>query len=450
MDHLALPLENLHKACGEFITDGGSRVLYVPVDDELAAGAKALVTALEWHPENRRFVVLLDPGHGPKDEGWAERTATLRAAYEAIADAHQLEAVGLPELPAAEASVDLRLAFAKTLASVVTALAPDGETEAEGLLIVLAPDAVHDPRAFARAWREMVAAPTLAHVKWIWLHRLEGRESPCAQISDAMGTEVVTRPCRIDRELQRREVDQMLDRMRGALSAAGPLPGGPTGARPRVPAPPHPSDPPVVPVTMAAAASVAFADAVLATAQALRRGRVEDALPALRDARDACMSEGRVPEAVEVELLLATLGATLLRGKGQLHDQVKGLFASAARRAEAAGIQAQAANVWLMFGCAAMAQGDLEAAVGAFLQSAQRAEQARVPLVRFHALRLAGEMAESARLVAKTRELWEAALQTAAAVPDAEAEAVGLAPAAAELRERLGGLKAPRPARAAG
>lgn len=450
MDHLALPLEDLHKACGEFLVDGEAKVLYVPVDDELADGAKALVTALEWHPENRRFVIVLEAGHAPKAEGWSERTHALRAAYERIVDAHQAEAIGLPDLPAAEPSQDPRLAFAKTLVCVATPLGPDGNTEAEGLLVVLAPNSVEDARAFARSWREMIAAPTLASVKWLWLHRLEADETPFAQVSEALGSAAVTRPCRIDRELQRREVDEMLARMRAALSSAASLAGGATGARPRVPPPAHPGDPPSADVALAATSAPAFVDAVLGTAQALRRGDTEAALPVLRSARDACLSDGRASEAVELELLLATLAATVLPGKGQVHEQVKGLFANAARRAEAAGLHAQAANVWLMFGCAAMAQQDLEAAVGAFLQSAEGAEHARVPLVCFHALRFAGEMADSARLSTKARELWEAALQTVAVLPEAEVEALGLTGAAAELKERLGRLTAQRPARAAG
>jgi hypothetical protein len=450
MDHLALPLEDLHRTCGEFLVDSEAKVLYVPVDDELADGAKTLVTALEWHPENRRFVFVIEAGHAPKAEGWPERTDALRAAYERIVDAHQAEAIGLPELPAAEPSEDPRLTFAKTLVSVAAPLGPDGDTEAEGVLVVLAPNSVEDVRAFARSWREMIAAPTLASVKWLWLHRLEADETPFVQVSDALGTTVVTRPCRIDRELQRREVDEMLARMRGAISSAAFLPGGATGARPRLAPPPHQSDPPSAAVALAATSAPAFLDAILATAQALRRGDTEAALPALRSARDACLSDGRVPEAVELELLLATLAATVLRGKGQLHEQVKGLFANAARRVEAAGLHAQAANVWLMFGCAAMAQQDLEAAVSAFLQSAENAEHGKVPLVRFHALRFAGEMADSARLSAKARELWEAALQTVAALPEAEAEALDLIAAAAELSERLDRLKAQSPARAAG
>jgi tetratricopeptide (TPR) repeat protein len=450
MDHLAIQLEALHKACGAFLVDGDAKVLYVPVDDELADGAKALVTALEWHPENRRFVFVLEAGHGPKAEGWTERTEELRETYERIVEAHQAEAVGLPELPASEPAEDARLTFAKTLVSVAAPLGPEGDTEAQGLLVVIAPTTVENPRAFARAWREMMGAPTLASVKWIWLHRLEVDDVPLAQVGELMGTAVVTRPCLVDRELQRREVDGMLARMRAAISAGAPLPGGATGARPRVAAPPHPSDPPLATVSVDATPPTVFADAILATAQALRRGDTAEALPGLRTARDACLSGGRVSEAVELELLLATLAATVLRSKGQLHEQVKALFANAARRAEAAGLHAQAANVWLMFGCAAMAQQDLEAAVSSFLQSADRAEQAQVPLVRFHALRFAGEMADSARLSAKARELWEAALQTVASLPEAEAEAVGLTAAAAELKERLGRLKAERPARAAG
>jgi hypothetical protein len=65
------------------------------------------------------------------------------------------------------------------------------------------------------------------------------------------------------------------------------------------------------------------------------------------------------------------------------------------------------------------------------MRAAASAAQARIPLLQFHALRLAGEVALEANLRSKAQSLWREAMELAAAVP--EAEAGGLTESVEEL-----------------
>src|SRR3954452_15852685 len=100
MDHLRQPLQALHARAGAFVADGDARLLYVPADAELAEAALRLVGGVEWHPDNRRPVLLLTTPFSAAAPGWAARTEALRAEYQRYQDAFDRQALGLPALPA--------------------------------------------------------------------------------------------------------------------------------------------------------------------------------------------------------------------------------------------------------------------------------------------------------------------------------------------------------------
>ncbi|MDX2087890.1 MAG: hypothetical protein SFX73_08570 [Kofleriaceae bacterium] len=444
MDHLAQPLERLFAAAGAFVGGADARLLYVPVDDELFDGARDVAASLEWHPDNTRPLVLLRTAYAPRSAGWEERTAELRDAYERLANAFQEKAVNVPELPTPDdPSAAPVTTFGRTLVTAAQPFAPGEDTDTDGLLVVLAPESLDDAVRLLRELRDVVSAPPLLATQWILLHRLGGAEPVDA--GAALGIPVEVHGCRVDRALQAREMDALVTRMRAAAQSGANL-GPPGGARPRIVPPPHPADPiGEAPLEVAAAAPhPLFLDAVLATAQALRRGAAPDAFEPLRRACEACVATGRVREAVDLEVLLASIAAGVLTKKGELHPQVKAVFASAGARAEAAGLKAESAVAHLMFGCAAMAQQDGETAIRAFVTAATAAEEAKLPAVRFQSLRLAGDMAASAGLDERARAFWTDALETYRTMPEVEAEAFGLVDAARELEPKVapGGEKA--------
>jgi hypothetical protein len=67
------------------------------------------------------------------------------------------------------------------------------------------------------------------------------------------------------------------------------------------------------------------------------------------------------------------------------------------------------------------------------MRAAALAGQALIPLLRFHALRMAGELALESNLRSKAQTLWREALEVAAAIPPVEADAGGLTASAEEL-----------------
>jgi hypothetical protein len=167
--------------------------------------------------------------------------------------------------------------------------------------------------------------------------------------------------------------------------------------------------------------------------QALRAGKPEDALPCLRRARDACTAAGDLAGAVDMDVLLGTVGAEVASRKGTPREPVLTLLENAARRAEEAALFPQAAKTSLILGCFARLAKDGERAGRAFMRAAAQAAQARIPLLQFHALRMAGEVALEANLRGKAQALWQEALATAGTVPVVEADAGGLTASAQEL-----------------
>jgi len=132
-----------------------------------------------------------------------------------------------------------------------------------------------------------------------------------------------------------------------------------------------------------------------------------------------------------MDVMLATIAAEVASRKGTPREPVLTALESAARRAEEAALFPQAARTSLILGCLARLAKDGERAGRAFMRAAASAAQARIPLLQFHALRLAGEVALEANLRSKAQSLWREAMELAAAVP--EAEAGGLTESVEEL-----------------
>src|SRR4051812_35962298 len=118
MDHLAQPLEELHARASQFVADPEARVLYVPVDDELFDGARDLLAALEWHPENRGPFFELGTPFGPKDPGWTARTSALETAYGEQVVGFDRAAITLPSVGPPNPALDPIAAFAVYLAAI--------------------------------------------------------------------------------------------------------------------------------------------------------------------------------------------------------------------------------------------------------------------------------------------------------------------------------------------
>lgn len=428
MDHLARPLEELQARASQFVASDEARVLYLAVDEELAEAARELVVALEWHPENRGPLFTLTVPFIGKNPGWPERQEALRLAYQAQAIAYDHRAIGLPPLQAVDPQAPPQLAFAASLAAVAKAFTGK-EVEARGILVVLAPGHTPEAPRLAQAVAELAAIPALAKVRWIWLDPLAPAEVVNPEIATRLGGEAWLASCRIDRAAQKQETDGLVA---GLLAAAGgaSLPGA---ARPRMAPPPHPSDVPAPQQPLAPPAAAGFVAPLLLAVQALRAGKPDAAFDSLQQARDTCLAAGSTAEAVDMELLLGTVGAEVAARRGASREPVLTMLENATRRAEQAGLHAQAAKAGLVLGCFARLSREAEQAGRAFVRGAGFAAKAGLPLLQFHALRLAGEVALEAGLRPRTQALWKEALDLARSVPSIEAAATGLTASVDEL-----------------
>jgi hypothetical protein len=230
----------------------------------------------------------------------------------------------------------------------------------------------------------------------------------------------------VDRAAQKAETDGLLAGMLASVATGG-LPGV---ARPKVAPPPHPADPPPAQAPGPDGVPPGFLSGLLEGIQALRAGKPADALPCLRRARDACTAAGDAAGAVDVDVLLATVGAEVAARHGTPREPILAMLEASSRRAEEAGLLAQAAKSALVLGCLARLAKEGERAGRAFMRAAATAAQAEIPLLQFHALRLAGELALESNLRGKAQALWREALELAAA----EGDATGLAASADDLR----------------
>jgi len=269
MNHLIAPLEELRAEALAWLADETSRLLHVGVDPELVDGARALLGALEWAPDNRRPIFALKAA-GP----WDERVAELRAIYEARAAAWARAGITLPALseePAGAAGVGT---FAARLSQVARVFDDPGLGTC-GIVVVAARG--------AGALDPLAAAPALGRARWILLDTDDGAGAFA---------------CRIDRAAQRRELDDLLGAMIADVGAGRA--GAPGAAHPPALVPPHPSDPPRV----EAGGGPAHVRPLLLAIQALRREGREAALPFLREARDRAQAAGLGAEAAQMEVLL--------------------------------------------------------------------------------------------------------------------------------------------------
>jgi hypothetical protein len=416
MDYLAAPLEALRARAMEWLIREEVRLLRVPVDPELHEGARTILASLEWAPDNRRALFELTRGE------WGECRHELRELYDGQVVAFECASVQLPPLPESIPTTDPVVAFAAD-ASRISEVFSEPDLGTVGIIVVLVGDRTPDPGI-------LVGAPGLDRVRWIWLGAPEdGADSPLAW----------TVRCRIDPAAQKRETDSLLTGVIAAVAAGAP--GSPAGARPKMPPPPHPADPAGAGAVMPAP----YLHPMLLGIEALRASELERAQRCFRDARDAALSAGSAADAAEMEILAGAAGAQLALAKGAPIAPAASMLDAAAKRAEGAGLLALAAKAKLVEGTLAQAAGQIEAAARSLLAAAELAHRGGNSVLRFHALRLAGDLAAGAALNTRAADLWTEALNIVKELDPIEAQSSGLAAAAAEIERARAALRAPAP-----
>ncbi|XXX75225.1 hypothetical protein WMF30_47010 [Sorangium sp. So ce134] len=149
-------IHDIARALSAIFTGERARLLHVIVPAHVHGHTLALLRALgEAGPAPRPVWVLADPVYGPS-RGWAARERSL--ARELGAPATEAPAA-TPEAGPLREPLD---AFAGALAAHLAARAPDGTA-----VVVLSPQHIDDPRAYARDLLWLAQRPELALVRWV-------------------------------------------------------------------------------------------------------------------------------------------------------------------------------------------------------------------------------------------------------------------------------------------
>ena len=434
MDSFAKPLRALAEDAAWFARQKALRVLHVVTASDLRDSVLDVVMGQEFHADNHSPFLRLEDAYSAESRGWEARALRVREQHGARREAMAKEGLSLPALPPPSPEKgDAVAAFAVLLRQVVEArCAP-----LEGLVVVLAPTRMEEPREWQRELRLLLEAPKLADVRWVVV---DLDRSSLGSIVETLGAKALSNTCRVDEEALQAELARMLDGA-GAASPGAPGPAQVGAAWPRgvVPPPrkgkPAPSPGQVeaalkeagIAPGMAGEAGRQLRQKVLLAAQALRQKKV-DAIRLQREARDLCVEAGLRRESVLMELILASYLAHL----GQPAKAIE-QYEAAFVRAQQEQLPQQAAQAQLAIGALHFLARKQEAAAAAYVRGAECAKEAGVALLAIEGYRLAGQAWADMGKAPQATQAWRSALAVAETAPEAEVKASSAAETARAL-----------------
>ncbi len=434
MESYAAPIRELARSLQWFARAVEVRCLQVTTEADLRKAVITLVAAQELHPDNRAPFFVLEESFTRDDDGWSARVDRLRAHHAARQKAFAKEGVALADLPPRPEGAQPAADFAAQLAQ----LAAVKVAWSDGLVAVLAPARVDAPEAWSALVEQLVAAPALAAVRWVFVDVDAPAVGPWL---DALGDRAMRVRCAVDGAAAQRDFGAMLDAMEAAPEGvSGPARTG--AAWPRGVVPPSRVEYPVatpaeIEATLAAAGVALPAAAkvgpalgvkVLRASQAMRQRRDADAVRLQREARDLCFEHGLVRDGVVMELILASFLVPMER-----RSEARDVYAQAAARADARGFADLSAQAHLAMAALYVLDRRRDDAYAAYYLGAQRAQEADLKVLAIEGWRMAGQLRLEARDEAGATACWRHALALSDEAPPPEAKASSAAEVAAAL-----------------
>jgi hypothetical protein len=246
LDHLLLPLENLRQEVGFFAREESLRLLHVVVDSALHGPALDVLRAVQWSPDNRRAVFVLEDPTDLPTERWIAWCEQIVMGFASISEAYAKSGIKLDEIsPPAEGEPLIRFAVVLKAASEILGKPPAATS---GLTVIFSTTIIREPDRWLAFIDEIInRTPSLGNIRWGWM-----------ETGAAIGNELVSRlgkenalhvECRVDSLRQQEELEDLLSSLTEARDdAVGPAAAG--AAAPAVSPPSHPTDPPKAGVTM--------------------------------------------------------------------------------------------------------------------------------------------------------------------------------------------------------
>ncbi|HYD39891.1 MAG TPA: hypothetical protein VEB43_03600 [Anaeromyxobacter sp.] len=467
MQSISRALCRLHEDASWFARAHELRLLAVRTSADLRKPAMKALAQAEYHHDNASPWVLLEDSRTAEDDGWQARANRLLEDWDRRRKAFAKEGIELPPVerggadlaavpsapgrppaPSAPATpakgaapaavtATLRMRAADVLRAVARAAAPEptprpGAVEVfrkagpaarvqpflraaagvaaalrdpyRGLVLVLAPAAVDDARAFEAELEVLLQAPELVRCRLVLL---VVDVDPPKRLLAALDGRALASECLVDPAAFERDVE--------ALASGGARGGfaGPSGvARPR-----RVDDPPELPKDVLdeelrkagidpryVEEAPRLRDLVLGAALAMKQGRGEDAV---RMQREACAVAGAI-DLHQIKVICQIALASYLSGLGRAADAVRELE-DAAAYAKAHALLVQESQAHLALGMLHAVAKRPGPATQSYVQAAKVAEAAQMPLIAVEGWRLAGQLALGAKLEPQaTRAFMEA------------------------------------------
>lgn len=447
MDSIAQPLTRVVEAVQQFVITPEVRLLHVMTEPSLRLAVLEHVAAGEHHGDNHSpFFVLETPTWDGEGE-WEGRAEELRADYEELRILLDKagEGVSLPPIWPPPKGQREFARFAGELAEALRRFT----SPFHGMVLVLAPVEVRDPKRWASELKTLLTRPELKKARLIVVEADGAHSEPLAV---ALAQEAMRVDARPDEKKAREDMAQMLAAMASA-------PAGATGAQvlgaagPRVAPPPRKGAPQPMPAAqreeMARELKVAPALLdpsfqqtlrlkVLTAAHALREGRAAQAVQEQREARDLCLKAGLNREAVTMELVL---GGYVLQAKQSA--QALEVFRDARMRAETHQLPELAVQAQLSVASTLLILQRIEEAARAYAEAGKLGVAASSAMLAIEGYRMCGQLLAGAGKTAEATTAWKQALEAAGKAPPHERSASSAPEAARQLAAlcRKHGLK---------
>ncbi|MBN1207044.1 MAG: hypothetical protein JXB05_19320 [Myxococcaceae bacterium] len=447
MDSIAQPLTRVVEAVQRFIITPEVRLLHVATDDSLRLAVLEHIAAGEHHGDNHSPFFVLETPTEEGEDGWEGRAEELRADYEELRTLLDEAREGV-SLPALWSEPKAQNALARFTLEVDEALrrftAPF-----DGMVLVLAPVWVRDPKRWGSDLKSLLTRPELKKARFI-LVEADGPHSEALAVALAKEAE------RVDARPDEKQASQDMAQMLAAMASA---PAGATGAQvlgaagPRVAPPPRKGAPQpmsaaqreevarelkVAPALLDPSFQQTLRLKVLTAAQALREGKAAQAVQEQREARDLCLKAGMKREAVTMELVL---GGYVLQAKQTA--QALEVFREARKRAEAHQFPELAVQAQLAQASTLLVLQRSEEAARAYSEAGKLGIAASAPVLAIEGYRMCGQLLAGAGKVAEATAAWKRALEVADKAPENERSASSAPEAARQLAAlcRKHGLK---------
>jgi tetratricopeptide (TPR) repeat protein len=437
MNSIAQPLTRLVEAMQWFVIARELRLLHVTTSPSLRLAALEHIAAAEHHGDNHAPFFVLETPTSRRDDGWEGRAEELHADY---AELHTLlaeanEGISLPRVWAPPRARSPRVRFGLEVGEALRRLT----SPFDGLVLVLAPLEVQQPKRWVADLQVLLTLPELKKARFIVV---ETDGAHCAQLAKALGKQAE----RVDASVEEKAAREDMARMLASMASAPP---GATGAwltgaaGPRVAPPPRPGEarPLSTPQREELARQMNVAPALLdpefqrtlrhkvfSAAHALREGKPVQAVQEQREARDLCLAAGLDREAVSLELVLG--GYVLQAGQ---HAQALEIFRDARLRAEAHQLRVMAVQAQLAQASTLLVLQRTEDATLAYAEAGRLGMETPFPVLGIEGYRMCGQLLASAGKLSEAATAWRLALEAANKAPPDERRATSAPEAARQL-----------------